>query len=134
LEAPTEEKSLNHARAALFGEMPLMQALELFEPDHVDQGKTALAMLQEARNGGRPYAVVFVHMRMSTGWGGLATIERLWKAHGRLQVVICTAYADHSWAELAARLEMSDRLLIRSKPFDSIEIQQIAASLTENGS
>jgi signal transduction histidine kinase len=83
-----------------------------------------------ARREGRPYAVAFVDMRMPPGWDGLETIERFWEADGRLQVVICTAYSDHSWAEIAARLEMNDRLLILRKPFDSIEVQQIAASLT----
>ncbi len=60
----------------------------------------------------------------------LETIERLWEVDGRIQVVICTAYSDHSWTEIAARLGMSDRLLILRKPFDAIEVQQIAASLT----
>ncbi|HBH80876.1 MAG TPA: hybrid sensor histidine kinase/response regulator, partial [Nitrospira sp.] len=67
---------------------------------------------------------------MPTGWDGLETIERLWEVDGRIQVVICTAYSDHSWAEISARLGMSDRLLILRKPFDAIEVQQIAASLT----
>jgi signal transduction histidine kinase len=130
LEAKTEDESLNHARAALFGEAPLLQALERFELDHADQGEAALAKVQTARREGRPYAVAFVDMRMPPGWDGLETIERLWQADGRLQVVICTAYSDHSWAEIAARLGMSDRLLVLRKPFDSIEVQQIAASLT----
>jgi signal transduction histidine kinase len=130
LEAQTEDESLNRARAGLFAEMPLVHALDRFELDYADQGQAALAMVQMARREGRPYAVAFVDMRMPPGWDGLETIERFWEADGRLQVVICTAYSDHSWAEIAARLEMNDRLLILRKPFDSIEVQQIAASLT----
>lgn len=130
LEARPEDERLDRARAKLFGETPFVRALERFEVDSADQGQAALAMVQMARREGRPYAVAFVDMRMPPGWDGLETIERLWEADGRLQVVICTAYSDHSWAEIAARLEMSDRLLILRKPFDSIEVQQIAASLT----
>jgi two-component system, sensor histidine kinase and response regulator len=130
LEAPPEEEGLHRARATLFGEMPLVEALDRFELDYADQGQAALALVDMARREGRPYAVAFVDMRMPPGWDGLETIERLWEADGRLQVVICTAYSDHSWAEIAGRLEMSDRLLILRKPFDSIEVQQIAASLT----
>ena len=130
LQAQPEDERLDHARAALFGDTPLVQALERFELDYADQGQGALALVQMARQEGRPYAVAFVDMRMPPGWDGLETIERLWQADGRLQVVICTAYSDHSWAEIAARLEMNDRLLILRKPFDTIEVQQIAASLT----
>ena len=130
LDAPAEDASLHHARTALFGEQSLIQALERFELDYADQGQSALALVTMARREGRPYAVAFVDMRMPPGWDGLETVERLWEADGRLQVVICTAYSDHSWTEIAARLEMSDRLLILRKPFDSIEVQQIAASLT----
>jgi signal transduction histidine kinase len=130
LEAQTEDESLKRARAALFGESSLVQALDRFEVDYADQGQAALALVQMARREERPYAVAFVDMRMPSGWDGLETIERLWEADGRLQVVICTAYSDHSWAEIAARLEMNDRLLILRKPFDAIEVQQIAASLT----
>lgn len=130
LQGKAEDERLDQARAALFGNRPLLQALERFELDCADQGETALAMVQLARNEGRPYAVAFVDMRMPSGWDGLETIERLWEADGRLQVVICTAYSDHSWAEIAARLGSNDRLLILRKPFDSIEVQQIAASLT----
>ncbi len=130
LQVQPEEESFHQARAALFGEVPLVQALERFELDYADQGQAALALVQMARREGRPYAVAFVDMRMPSGWDGLETIERLWKADGRLQVVICTAYSDHSWAEIAARLGTSDRFLILRKPFDAIEVQQIAASLT----
>jgi len=104
--------------------------LERFELDYAYQGQAALVLVQMARQEGRPYAVAFVDMRMPPGWDGLETIERLWEADGRLQVVICTAYSDHSWADIAARLGTSDRFLILRKPFDPIEVQQIAASLT----
>ncbi|MBX3305983.1 MAG: response regulator [Nitrospira sp.] len=130
LQSQQEDDGLNQARQDLFGGAPLVEALARFELDYAVQGQAALALVQMARQEGRPYAVAFVDMRMPTGWDGLETIERLWKVDGRIQVVICTAYSDHSWAEIAARLGMSDRLLILRKPFDAIEVQQIAASLT----
>ncbi|HMS82918.1 MAG TPA: response regulator [Nitrospira sp.] len=125
-----EDESLNQARKDLFGGAPLVEALDRFELDYAIQGQAALTLVQMARQEGRPYAVAFVDMRMPTGWDGLKTIERLWEVDGRIQVVICTAYSDHSWAEISARLGMSDRLLILRKPFDAIEVQQIAAALT----
>jgi C4-dicarboxylate-specific signal transduction histidine kinase len=46
-------------------------------------------------------------------------------------VVICSAYSDYSWDEIIARLGNSDRLLFLKKPFDTVEILQLANALTE---
>jgi light-regulated signal transduction histidine kinase (bacteriophytochrome) len=45
-------------------------------------------------------------------------------------VVICTAYADRPWEEVLARLEVRDRLLVVKKPFDMVEVSQLATTLT----
>jgi len=42
---------------------------------------------------------------------------------------VCTAYSDYSWEELLDRLQAHDRLLILKKPFDNIEVQQMANTL-----
>jgi len=130
LQAKAGGESFAQARAALFGDSPLSKALERFELDYADQGQAALTLVQLARNEGRPYAVAFVDMRMPPGWDGLETIERLWKEDAELQVVICTAYSDHSWEDIVRRLGHDDRLLILQKPFSSIEVSQLATSLT----
>jgi signal transduction histidine kinase len=67
---------------------------------------------------------------MPPGWDGLETIEHLWAADPEIQTVICTAYTDHSWDDIIQRLGHDDRLLILQKPFSSIEVSQLAASLT----
>ena len=43
--------------------------------------------------------------------------------------MVCTAYSDYSWDELLDRLQAHDRLLILKKPFDNIEVQQMANTL-----
>ena len=86
-------------------------------------------MVQLARNEGRPYAVAFVDMRMPPGWDGLETIEHLWEADAELQVVICTAYSDQPWDEITKRVGRTDKLLILQKPFNSIEVLQLATAL-----
>jgi len=101
-----------------------------FELTSAHQGEEALALLQESLDEERPFAMAFVDVRMPPGWDGLKTVEELWKADDRLQVVLCTAYSDYGWAETIDRLTRSDRLLILKKPFDPVEICQLAASLT----
>lgn len=126
----TEMPSLDDARASLFGGEPLLNALVQFDLDYADQGQAGLALVQLARREGRPYAMAFVDMRMPPGWDGLETIEYLWAADPEIQTVICTAYTDHSWDDIIRRLGHDDRLLILQKPFSSVEVSQLATSLT----
>src|SRR3546814_11685645 len=90
----------------------------------------ALNTVESALAEGKPYAMAFIDMRMPPGWDGLETIERLWRVDPKLQVALCTAYSDYSWEDIAERLELGDRLLILKKPFDAIEIRQMASTLT----
>ncbi|MEN9892743.1 MAG: hypothetical protein RLY78_3038 [Pseudomonadota bacterium] len=101
-----------------------------FAVDSAYQGQEALAQVEAARREGRPYAMAFVDMRMPPGWDGVQTIEQLWRADPALQVVICTAYTDYAWEDVLARLEPADRLLVLKKPFDAIEVAQLAHTLT----
>ncbi len=130
LQPETETQALDEARASLFGGESFQKALARFDLDYADQGQTAVALVQMAQREGRPYVVAFVDMRMPPGWDGLETIERMWEVDSEIQTVICTAYTDHSWDDIIRRLGYDDRLLILQKPFSSIEVSQLAISLT----
>jgi two-component system, sensor histidine kinase and response regulator len=78
-----------------------------------------------------PYAMAFVDVRMPPGWDGVETTAKIWQKYPDLQVVICTAYSDYSWEEMLKKLGYSDRLIILKKPFDNIEVLQLAISMTE---
>ena len=101
-----------------------------FEIDSAYQGQDGLVMMRQAVAEGRPYALAFVDVRMPPGWDGVQTILHLWKAYPDLQVVICTAYSDYSWKDIVKELGHSDSLVILKKPFDNIEVIQLAHALT----
>jgi PAS domain S-box-containing protein len=123
------EADLNELETTLFGAKPVAAPVR-FELDSAFQGEEGLALLAAARERGEPYALAFVDMRMPPGWDGVETIEHLWREDPRLQVVICTAYSDYSWEEVLERLEVGDRLLVLKKPFDAVEVSQLAKTLT----
>ncbi len=102
-----------------------------YELDFASQGKEGHEKVKHALSQNRPYELAFVDMRMPSGWDGLVTIEHIWKTDPNIQVVICTAYSDYSWEDISQRLGRSENLLILKKPFDSIEIAQLAATLTK---
>ena len=102
-----------------------------YELDFASQGKEGHEKIKQALGENRPYELAFVDMRMPPGWDGIETIEHIWQTDPNIQVVICTAYSDHSWEEITQRLGRSQNLLILKKPFDSAEVAQLATALTE---
>ena len=122
---------LEDMEAELFGDKIKVKQRQYFELDSAYQGKEGFEMVKNAVNHGRPYSLAFVDMRMPPGWDGIETIERIWEVDPELQVVICSAYSDHSWSEIAQRLGNSDRLLILKKPFDNVEITQMAHAMSQ---
>lgn len=127
---PTVEtnQALDDMESALFGDTSKPE-VRTFELHSAYGGEEGLQLLTTAMAEKRPYALAFVDMRMPQGWDGAKTIEELWTVDPGLQVVVCTAYTDYSWDELLYRLNGHDRLLILKKPFDNIEVQQMANML-----
>ncbi len=126
-----EDSSLDSEAAELFGSsVETLTAVE-FEIDSAFQGQEGLAKVQHALDEGRPYAMAFVDVRMPPGWDGIETISRIWKMYPELQVVICTAYSDYSWEEMIGKVGKTDNLVILKKPFDNIEVLQLAHTLTQ---
>ena len=124
---------LDDAAAALFGEPPPLAAVvsDSFELDTAQQGQEACEKAAIAVAAGCRYALAFVDMRMPPGWDGLTTIGKLWEIDPELQIVICTAYSDRSWSEIQAALTARDRWLVLKKPFDKVEVLQLAQALTD---
>jgi CheY-like chemotaxis protein len=116
---------------ALFGDSTVSIPRPLFQVDFAFQGTEGAALVERARAENEPYAMAFVDMRMPPGWDGMETTLRIWELDPRVQIVICTAHSDHSWDSIARRLGHSDGLLILKKPFDNIEVLQVASALTE---
>jgi DNA-binding NtrC family response regulator len=129
----TSSAAASEAHAAFFGApaKPAAPAPETYEVESARQGQEALERVERAVAEGRPFALAFIDVRMPPGWDGIETIERVWKVDPELQVVICSAYADYTWADMIARLGRTDRLLFLKKPFDPVEICQLASSMTE---
>ncbi|WP_087500557.1 ATP-binding protein [Pseudomonas sp. SID14000] len=124
----SQTTELDEMEGLLFGEQ-VKHERPVFELDSAYGGEEGLSLLKQALQNRKPYALAFVDMRMPGGWDGAQTIEHLWEEDPLLQVVVCTAYSDYSWDELLDRLQAHDRLLILKKPFDNIEVQQMASAL-----
>jgi two-component system sensor histidine kinase/response regulator len=106
---------------------PLLQV----EVHSAYQGEDGVKMAIEAARRGQPYYMAFVDVRMPPGIDGVQTIKQLWQELPDLQCVICTAYSDYDWKQISNELGHSSNLLILKKPFDAVEVLQLAQSLAE---
>ncbi len=102
---------------------------EGFLLDSAYQGEEAIEKVRRARAEGREYALLFVDVRMPPGLDGIATTVRLLREDPDVGIVICSAYSDHSWEEMTAAFGKTDRVLILKKPFDTVEVRQLAHAL-----
>jgi two-component system, NtrC family, sensor kinase len=124
------EVDRNENEAVVAGNEGASDGAKDFEIDSAFQGKEGLELVRKANSEGRPYAMAFVDIRMPPGWDGIDTIRRIWQEYPELEVVICTAHSDYSWDEMIETLGRTDRLLILEKPFDNVEVGQLAYALT----
>jgi two-component system, NtrC family, sensor kinase len=124
--------SLDDLERALGGDpMPAQAPTITHELAFAFQGEDAIRAVAKARNEDKPFALAFVDIRMPPGIDGIETIERMWQCQPELEIVLCSAYSDYSWEDIARRLIPGDRLVVLRKPFDPIEVRQLAACLTE---
>ncbi|WP_437729684.1 STAS domain-containing protein [Sorangium sp. So ce1335] len=133
LKAAPSRSSLEEHEAELFGDVDAPRGLPAVELDVeltlAHQGEEGVELVRQARARGEPYAVAFVDFRMPPGIDGVETIHRMFDEDPDIQAVFCTAYTDLSWREIADRLSRVDRYLILKKPFEPMEVRQMAAAL-----
>ena len=125
------ETALSESEAAVFGHAKAARPRTDFQIDSAHQGQEGIELVRQALLAKRPYAMAFVDVRMPPGCDGIETVTRLWEVDPDVQIVICTAYSDYSWEETLEKLGRADRFLVLKKPFDRIEVLQLAEALTE---
>lgn len=130
-----QSDAIDALEADLFGEPG---ASEQKEPPKIDlnfnlkfatQGQDAYLLVADAIKKGEHFSVCYMDMRMPPGWDGLETIQKIWQIDPNIEMVICTAYSEHSWLHIVDTLGITDKLLFLKKPFEPIEIQQTCLAL-----
>lgn len=116
----------------IFGEpISTFASKAAFDLTHCYRGEEGCNTIRDANADNKPFFAAFLDMRMPPGWDGLQTIREIRKFDEEVTIVICTAYSDYSWHEIASQAGALDRLMILKKPFDPIELEQLARSLQE---
>ena len=101
-----------------------------YELDFAFHGEEALQKVTSTGKSGEPYAVCFADVHKSKGWDGIETVKRIREVDNDIQIVICSVYSEYSWDEIFLELGNSDNLSFLRKPFDRLEVRQIASTLS----
>ncbi len=88
-----------------------------------DGGAKGLEIIERAVAMKRPFALVFLDMRMP-GWDGLETAKRIRAIDRGVEIVFVTAYSDHGLDQIVAQTGLN--VGYHCKPFDPSEIRMLA--------
>jgi C4-dicarboxylate-specific signal transduction histidine kinase len=127
-----KDVSLQNLESQLFGE-PVEAKYKIefeYELSFCTQGADAISAVDKAKQEGKPFSLIFMDVRMPPGIDGIETAARIRRHHQDIQIVICSAYTDYSWHEILEKLGTNDNFIFLKKPFDRMEVQQIALAFT----
>jgi two-component system NtrC family sensor kinase len=123
-----EQDSINNAVDILFdAPKPLLTTrtpnIPTFTVNKASNGMEGVKMVQKAVEEGRPYAVIFLDMRMP-GWNGLETAIEIRKHDVKVEIIFITAYSDCSIDEIVE--QAGQNVGYHCKPYAPEEIIQLA--------
>src|SRR5690606_16739703 len=127
--APARQARLEEMEETLLSATRRELTRARFRIDSAFQGEQGIACVERALAAGDPYALAFVDVLMPPGLDGIDALAQIWRIDPHLQAVICTAHTDHTWDEMVQKLGRTDRMIVLRKPFDSIEVLQVAHAL-----
>ncbi|MFH1217758.1 MAG: PAS domain S-box protein [Pseudomonadota bacterium] len=95
------------------------------------QGQDGFQLARDAKIAGEPFALAFIDVRMPPGWDGLETAVCIREIDKDIEIIIVTAYSDHSCEDIVRAVGTPSKLLFFRKPFDPEELKQVAYSLSD---
>jgi signal transduction histidine kinase len=94
-----------------------------FTVHKASNGVEGLELVKKSLAEKRPYAVIFLDMRMP-GWDGMETAEQIRKYDTQAEIIFVTAFSDRSIHDIVARA--GQNVGYHCKPYASEEITQLA--------
>lgn len=127
--ASAESVSMDLAASVLFDApsdnllTPRSSHIPNFTVHKASNGMEGLELVKKSVKEGRPYAVIFLDMRMP-GWDGMETAEQIRKYDSKAEIIFVTAFSDRSIDDIIARA--GQNVGYHCKPYAAEEITQLA--------
>jgi diguanylate cyclase (GGDEF)-like protein len=100
-----------------------------FEVVFCSGAEEAVDAVRAACRGDRPFAVIFLDVRMPPGPDGAWAAEKIRGLDPDVEIVLCTAFSDVDPAAISARVPPEGKLFYLQKPFHPHEVRQIGIAL-----
>ena len=92
-------------------------------------GEKGFEILKQGLEGGNPFSVAFIDMRMPAGWDGLKTAKEIRAIDPFVTIIFLTAYMDYSLTDL--RKSIGDNFSFLTKPINREELNQVALTTSK---
>jgi two-component system NtrC family sensor kinase len=102
---------------------PRTSNIPAFTVDKASNGMEGVKRIKASIEAGKPYAVIFLDMRMP-GWSGLETAIEIRKLDSKAEIIFITAYSDTSIDQIVE--QAGQNVGYHCKPYASDEIIQLA--------
>jgi diguanylate cyclase (GGDEF)-like protein len=103
--------------------------VKAFEPTFCANAESSVAAVRQGLAEGRPFAVVFLDMRMPPGADGIWAAGRIREMDPAVEIVVCTAYSDADPVQIGTLVPPEEKISYLQKPFHPHEIRQMTISL-----
>lgn len=100
-----------------------------FDPVFCGGAESAVAAVEQALAQERPFAVVFLDMRMPPGPDGVWAAARIRELDSAIEIVVCTAYSDVDPCDIGGIVPPEEKLSYLQKPFHPHEVRQMTIAL-----
>ena len=124
-----QNQHIDKAANILFGDpveivvAPRNSNIPQFTVDKASNGMEGLELVRKAVERGKPYAVIFLDMRMP-GWDGMETAIQIRKYDSKAEIIFVTAFSDRSIEDIVSKA--GQNVGYHCKPYASEEITQLA--------
>ena len=121
--------TLGDLEKALFGEESNEAGTISFDVHSRNQGEAAVEAVCSALAENRPYAIVFLDMRMPPGIDGVEAAKQIRALDENINIVVMTGSVSPEPENLGQDIPPADKLFLFKKPFHALECRQLAAAL-----
>ncbi len=124
--------SMQEMRARLFPAVAASaapRARARFELTSCLGAEAAVEAVRDAVAARKPFAVIFLDMRMPPGRDGAWAAEQIRALDEEVSICLCSAYSDVDTEELSSRIAPEDKFFFLAKPFHPQEVRQMALAL-----
>ena len=121
--------TLSDLEKVLFGEETNEHGAIGFSVETRDQGEAAVAAVSKAVAEGKPFAIVFLDIRMPPGMDGIEAAKKIRAIDPDINIVIVTGSVGPEIDKLDTEIPPADKIFFFKKPFHAVECRQLAAAL-----